>query len=112
MVLEPGDNRLGDYWKLELPLLALFAVLVPAFWPLPRPGRRHARRHRTVERAAPPPRPPAAAGRRTGACDPNARHAPPHAGGSGLVAAGRPVTLAVLPPRGTRLAVWSREHRR
>jgi Glycosyl hydrolase family 99 len=31
---------------------------------------------------------------------------------SGLVAAGRPVTIAVLPLRGTRLAVWSREHRR
>jgi Glycosyl hydrolase family 99 len=31
---------------------------------------------------------------------------------SGLVAAGRPVTIAVLPLRGARVAVWSREHRR
>ena len=35
MVLEPGGYRFGDYWKLGLPLLALFGVvavlLVPVF---------------------------------------------------------------------------------
>ena len=38
MVMEPGGYRFGDYWKLGLPLLALFGVvaigLVPVFWPL------------------------------------------------------------------------------
>ena len=37
MVLEPGGYRFGDYWKLGLPLLALFGavaiLLVPVFWP-------------------------------------------------------------------------------
>jgi di/tricarboxylate transporter len=37
MVLGPGGYRFGDYWKLGLPLLALFAVvavlLVPVIWP-------------------------------------------------------------------------------
>ncbi len=37
MVLGPGGYRFGDYWKLGLPLLALFGVvavlLVPVFWP-------------------------------------------------------------------------------
>ena len=36
MVMEPGGYRFGDYWKLGLPLLALFFVvsvfLVPVFW--------------------------------------------------------------------------------
>jgi Na+/H+ antiporter NhaD/arsenite permease-like protein len=36
MVMEPGGYRLGDYWKLGLPLLALFGVvavlLVPVIW--------------------------------------------------------------------------------
>jgi di/tricarboxylate transporter len=36
MVMEPGGYRFGDYWKLGLPVVALFAVvaivLVPAFW--------------------------------------------------------------------------------
>ena len=36
MVLEPGGYRFGDYWKLGLPLLALFGLvavlLVPVFW--------------------------------------------------------------------------------
>ena len=36
MVMEPGDYRFGDYWKLGLPLLVLFALvsilLVPAIW--------------------------------------------------------------------------------
>jgi di/tricarboxylate transporter len=36
MVLEPGGYRFGDYWKLGLPLLALYGVvaifLVPVFW--------------------------------------------------------------------------------
>ena len=36
MVLGPGGYRFGDYWKLGLPLLALFGVvavlLVPVFW--------------------------------------------------------------------------------
>ena len=36
MVLEPGGYRFGDYWKLGLPLLALFGVvavlLVPVVW--------------------------------------------------------------------------------
>ena len=38
MVLGPGGYRFGDYWKLGLPLLALFGVvavlLVPVIWPL------------------------------------------------------------------------------
>ncbi len=38
MVMEPGGYRFGDYWKLGLPLLALFGLvavlLVPVFWPL------------------------------------------------------------------------------
>jgi di/tricarboxylate transporter len=38
MVMEPGGYRFGDYWRLGLPLLALFGVvaigLVPVFWPL------------------------------------------------------------------------------
>jgi di/tricarboxylate transporter len=36
MVMGPGGYRFGDYWKLGLPLLALFGVVavlvVPAFW--------------------------------------------------------------------------------
>jgi di/tricarboxylate transporter len=36
MVMGPGGYRFGDYWKLGLPLLALFSVvavlLVPVFW--------------------------------------------------------------------------------
>jgi di/tricarboxylate transporter len=36
MVMEPGGYRFGDYWKLGLPLLALFGVIavlwVPLFW--------------------------------------------------------------------------------
>ena len=36
MVMSPGGYRFGDYWKLGLPLLALFGVvavlLVPAIW--------------------------------------------------------------------------------
>jgi di/tricarboxylate transporter len=36
MIMEPGGYRLGDYWKLGLPLLALFGVvsvlLVPVIW--------------------------------------------------------------------------------
>ena len=36
MVMEPGGYRFGDYWKLGLPLLALFGavavLLVPAIW--------------------------------------------------------------------------------
>jgi di/tricarboxylate transporter len=36
MVMEPGGYRFGDYWKLGLPLLVLFAavavLLVPVFW--------------------------------------------------------------------------------
>ena len=36
MVMGPGGYRFGDYWKLGLPLLALFGVvavlLVPVFW--------------------------------------------------------------------------------
>jgi di/tricarboxylate transporter len=36
MVLGPGGYRFGDYWRLGLPLLALFGVvavlLVPVFW--------------------------------------------------------------------------------
>jgi di/tricarboxylate transporter len=36
MVLEPGGYRFGDYWRLGLPLLALFLVVaigwVPLFW--------------------------------------------------------------------------------
>jgi di/tricarboxylate transporter len=38
MVMEPGGYRFGDYWKLGLPMVALFAVvailLVPVFWSL------------------------------------------------------------------------------
>ena len=38
MVMGPGGYRFGDYWKLGLPIMALyFAVavfLVPVFWPL------------------------------------------------------------------------------
>jgi di/tricarboxylate transporter len=38
MIMEPGGYRFGDYWKLGLPVLALFGVvailLVPVFWPL------------------------------------------------------------------------------
>ena len=37
MVFVPGGYRFGDYWKLGLPLLVLFAaaatLLVPLFWP-------------------------------------------------------------------------------
>jgi di/tricarboxylate transporter len=37
MVQEPGAYRFGDYWKLGLPILALFVVvatlLVPVIWP-------------------------------------------------------------------------------
>jgi di/tricarboxylate transporter len=37
MVMGPGGYRFGDYWKLGLLLLALYAVvgvlLVPVFWP-------------------------------------------------------------------------------
>jgi di/tricarboxylate transporter len=36
MVMGPGGYRFADYWKLGLPLLALFGVaavlLVPVFW--------------------------------------------------------------------------------
>jgi di/tricarboxylate transporter len=36
MIMEPGGYRFGDYWKLGLPLLALFGVvavlLVPVIW--------------------------------------------------------------------------------
>ena len=36
MVMEPGGYRFGDYWKLGLPMLALFALvavlLVPVIW--------------------------------------------------------------------------------
>jgi di/tricarboxylate transporter len=36
MVMEPGGYRFGDYWKLGLPLMALFAaaavLLVPVIW--------------------------------------------------------------------------------
>jgi di/tricarboxylate transporter len=36
MVMEPGGYRFGDYWRLGLPLLALFAAaaifLVPVLW--------------------------------------------------------------------------------
>jgi di/tricarboxylate transporter len=36
MVMEPGGYRFGDYWKLGLPLMALYAVvaifLVPVIW--------------------------------------------------------------------------------
>jgi di/tricarboxylate transporter len=36
MVMEPGGYRFGDYWKLGLPLMALYAIvavlLVPAIW--------------------------------------------------------------------------------
>jgi di/tricarboxylate transporter len=36
MIMEPGGYRFGDYWKLGLPMLALFGVaavlLVPLFW--------------------------------------------------------------------------------
>ena len=37
MVMEPGGYRFGDYWKLGLPLLALFGLVavlvVPVIWP-------------------------------------------------------------------------------
>ncbi len=37
MVLSPGGYRFGDYWKLGLPLIAVFLLvatfLVPLFWP-------------------------------------------------------------------------------
>jgi di/tricarboxylate transporter len=37
MVFGPGGYRFGDYWKLGLPLVALFVIvatfLVPVFWP-------------------------------------------------------------------------------
>ena len=37
MVMGPGGYRFGDYWKLGLPLLALFFVVavfvVPVIWP-------------------------------------------------------------------------------
>jgi di/tricarboxylate transporter len=36
MVMEPGGYRFGDYWKLGLPLMGLYAIvavfLVPVFW--------------------------------------------------------------------------------
>ena len=36
MVMEPGGYRFGDYWKLGLPLLALYGLVavlvVPVFW--------------------------------------------------------------------------------
>jgi di/tricarboxylate transporter len=36
MVLSPGGYRFGDYWKLGLPLMGLFAavavLLVPVIW--------------------------------------------------------------------------------
>src|SRR3954462_3345132 len=36
MVMGPGGYRFGDYWKLGLPLMALFGVvavlIVPVFW--------------------------------------------------------------------------------
>jgi di/tricarboxylate transporter len=36
LVMEPGGYRFGDYWKLGLPMLALFGVvavfLVPVIW--------------------------------------------------------------------------------
>ena len=36
MVMGPGGYRFGDYWRLGLPLLALYGVvatlLVPVFW--------------------------------------------------------------------------------
>jgi di/tricarboxylate transporter len=36
MVMEPGGYRFGDYWKLGLPLMGLYAVvavfLVPLIW--------------------------------------------------------------------------------
>jgi di/tricarboxylate transporter len=38
MVMGPGGYRFGDYWRLGLPLLALFGVvavlLVPVIWAL------------------------------------------------------------------------------
>lgn len=38
MVMGPGGYRFGDYWRLGLPLLAVFGVvavlLVPVFWAL------------------------------------------------------------------------------
>ena len=37
MVMGPGGYRFGDYWKLGLPLLLVYAaaavLLVPVFWP-------------------------------------------------------------------------------
>jgi di/tricarboxylate transporter len=36
MVMEPGGYRFGDYWRLGLPLMALYAAvaifLVPLIW--------------------------------------------------------------------------------
>jgi di/tricarboxylate transporter len=36
MVMEPGGYRFGDYWKLGLPLMVLYAIvavfLVPVIW--------------------------------------------------------------------------------
>jgi di/tricarboxylate transporter len=36
MVMEPGGYRFGDYWKLGLPLMGLYAIvaifLVPVIW--------------------------------------------------------------------------------
>jgi di/tricarboxylate transporter len=36
MVMEPGGYRFGDYWKLGLPIMALYftvaVFLVPLFW--------------------------------------------------------------------------------
>ncbi len=34
MVMEPGGYRFGDYWKLGLPLLALYGVLAVLYVPL------------------------------------------------------------------------------
>jgi di/tricarboxylate transporter len=38
MVMGPGGYRFGDYWRLGLPLLALFGavavLLVPVIWAL------------------------------------------------------------------------------
>jgi di/tricarboxylate transporter len=38
MIMSPGGYRFGDYWKLGLPLLALWMVValvvIPIVWPL------------------------------------------------------------------------------
>jgi len=34
MVLEPGGYRFGDYWKIGLPLIALFAAIAVLYVPL------------------------------------------------------------------------------